>query len=63
MFPAEHNLVMHLLHQKATHYEDRLAPPIVEAIMTGKAPNTLSLAELDTNRPFSWQEQLMQILL
>ena len=33
-------------------------PPIVEAIMAGKAPRTLSLTKLDTNLPFSWQEQL-----
>ena len=35
-----------------------LAPPIVEAIMAGKAPRTLSLTKLDTSLPFSWQEQL-----
>ena len=35
-----------------------LAPQIVEAIMAGKAPRTLSLTKLDTNLPFSWQEQL-----
>ena len=35
-----------------------LAPPIVEAIMAGKAPRTLSLTKLDTNLPFSWQDQL-----
>ncbi len=35
-----------------------LAPPIVEAIMAGEAPRTLSLTKLDTNLPFSWQEQL-----
>ena len=35
-----------------------LAPPIVEAIMAGKAPRTLSLTKLDTTLPFSWQEQL-----
>ena len=35
-----------------------LAPQIVEAIMAGKAPSTLSLAKLDTNLPFSRQEQL-----
>ena len=33
-------------------------PPIVEAIMAGKAPRTLSLTKLDTTLPFSWQEQL-----
>ena len=35
-----------------------LAPPIVEAIMAGKAPRTLSLTKLDTNLPWAWQEQL-----
>ena len=34
------------------------APPIVEAIMAGKSPRTLSLAQLDTNLPWVWQEQL-----
>ena len=31
----------------------------MEAIMAGKAPSTLSLTKLDTNQPFSWQEQLI----
>ena len=35
-----------------------LAPPIVEAIMAGKAPRTLSLTKLDTNLPFFWKEQM-----
>ena len=35
-----------------------LAPPIVEAIFEGRAPWSLSLTKLDTNLPFSWQEQL-----
>ena len=35
-----------------------LAPPIVEAIMAGKAPRTLSLTKLGTNLPWAWQEQM-----
>ena len=35
-----------------------LAPPIVDAIFTGKAPWTLSLTKLDTTLPYSWKEQM-----
>ena len=34
-----------------------LAPPIVDAIFSGKAPWTLSLTKLDIALPYSWKEQ------
>ena len=33
-------------------------PPIMEAIIAGKAPRTLSLTKLDTTLPWVWQAQL-----
>ena len=35
-----------------------LAPQIIEAILDGSAPWTLSLTKLDCTLPWSWQEQL-----
>lgn len=34
------------------------APPIVDAIFTGKAPWTLSLTKVNTALPYSWKEQI-----